>query len=54
MKSSHVIAAVFIVGLLIYLFSKRKVTGTVTADESDVVVTDSHGSVSYGTELQGK
>ena len=53
MKSSHVIAAVFIVGLLIYFFSKKTVSGTVTADSKDAVITSSPGTVSYGTELGG-
>lgn len=53
MKSSHVIGAIFVVGLIIYFFSKRKVSATVTADESNAVVTSATGSVSYGTELQG-
>jgi len=53
MKSHHVIAGILIVGLLIYLYSKRKVSGTVIAQESGAVITSSTGSVSYGTELQG-
>lgn len=58
-KSGHVIAAVIIVGLVIYLFTKTKVSGTVTADSDNATITSSpginsstsHGSVSYGTEL---
>jgi hypothetical protein len=54
MSSGHIIAAILIAGLVIYMFSKRKVTGTVTADQSNASVTpSSSGTVSYGTELQG-
>lgn len=53
MKSSHVIAAIVVIGLAIYIFSKRKVIGTVSVGEGGPVVTTSDGSVSYGTELQG-
>ena len=51
MKSSHVIAAIVVIGLIIYLFSKRSVTGTVTAGEA-TVTGSSDGTVSYGTELK--
>jgi len=51
-KSTHVIAAIFIVGLIIYVFTKKKVTGVVIADESEAIITLSgRGTVSYGMEL---
>lgn len=53
MSSGHIIAAILVVGLVIYIYSKRKVAGTVTAVESEATVTSSKGTVSFGTELQG-
>lgn len=52
-SNGHVIAAILVVGLVIYIYSKRKVSGTVTAVESEATVTSSAGTVSFGTELQG-
>ncbi len=52
-SGGHVIAAILVVGLLIYIYSKRKVSGTVTAVASEATVTSSKGTVSFGTELQG-
>lgn len=57
-KSTHIIGAIFVAGLAIYIFTKRKVGGTVTAEESEATFTfkpsggsSSTGTVSYGTEL---
>lgn len=52
-SGGHVIAAILVVGLVIYIYSKRKVSGTVTAVASQATVTSSAGTVSFGTELQG-
>jgi hypothetical protein len=56
--SNHVIGAVFVIGILIYFFSKKTVSGTITADESNATFvtkpsggSSSTGTVSYGTEL---
>lgn len=64
-KETHVVAAILAVGLLLYLFSKRKVAGTVTALESEAEISYNHnangetllpnagqGTVDFGTELQ--
>ena len=53
MKTHYVIAGIFIAGLVIYFYTRTKVTGTIIAGGPDVVVTPSNGTVSYGTELQG-
>lgn len=51
MRASHVIAAIVVVGLVIYFFSKRTVSGTITVGEG-TVTGSSDGTVSYGTELK--
>ncbi len=65
MKSSYIVGGIIAIGLLLYLFSKRKVSGTVTALESDATITytrnakgetmlpdSGQGTVDFGTELQ--
>ena len=53
LKSSHVIGAIFVIGLLLYLFSKRQVHGTISVGPEGPTVS-SAGTVSYGTELMGE
>jgi hypothetical protein len=64
-KSSYIVGGIIGIGLLIYLFSKRKVTGSVMALESEATITYNRngkgetllpdagqGTVDFGTELQ--
>lgn len=53
LKSSHVIGAIFVIGLLIYWFSKRQVHATISVGEEGPTVSG-HGTVSYGTELMSE
>jgi len=50
-KTWHVVIFILLIGLGIYVFSKQDVHGTVTADESDAVITR-RGTISYGTETK--
>jgi hypothetical protein len=62
-KGSYVVGAIIAIGLIIYFFSKRKVSGSVTALESEAEITYNRnvdgrtmvpgaeqGTVDFGTE----
>ena len=65
LKDGYVVAAIIAIGLAIYYFSKRKVTASVTALESEASISYNRnvrgetllpnagqGTVDFGTELQ--